>query len=384
MSDAREPGTDRALRRARLKLVLQLLAFAGGLLLFAWMIRIALSEKNQEQLSKLGEAPWWQVGLLLGLSAATLAINGLIFWITLMPKRRLRMMDVQATNAIATALAYLPAKLSALSRIAIHNRRDGVPILLITSWFGAFGSVMLLVLGPLVAASLWRGGLDAWWWIASIGGIVLLAAATVAMGRFFEGDRGIDRLHALIDPLRLRALQRFLRTDAWRKMHAGFDMLADARMVAATAALRLLDIGVQAGRFIVIAWILGLDLRTEDAVLVASTYFLVGVFSPAGNLGTREASVVGAAAALGIGSADAFAAAALAVTATESAVFLLGAFGGIAWLGPRRLLGLGKRAADESEPGLPDPARSEPSPTEPTIAADEDRTRADQPDRRSD
>jgi hypothetical protein len=60
-----------------------------------------------------GEAAPGPVALLFGCSLATLALNGLIFWVVLLPEKRLRVSDTLATvNAFATMLAYLPFKLS--------------------------------------------------------------------------------------------------------------------------------------------------------------------------------------------------------------------------------------------------------------------------------
>ncbi|HRQ74272.1 MAG TPA: hypothetical protein PLU35_14715, partial [Phycisphaerales bacterium] len=140
-----------ARRKPYLRLAVQGLGFVAGLVLLGWCVRAALSPENREQLSKLGDAPAWAVAALLGLSVASVALNGLAFWCALLPARRLHASDVIATNALATFLNYLPFKLSAISRVVIHNRRDRVPLLTIGGWFGAVLGVMVVSLAPLVA-----------------------------------------------------------------------------------------------------------------------------------------------------------------------------------------------------------------------------------------
>jgi len=325
--------------RGRVKLAGQLVGFAVGLGLLVWALSRALSPENRDQLERLGSASALEVGVLFGLSAATLALNGVIFWATLAPARRLGFVDVQATNAIASFLSYLPFKLSVMSRLVIHTRRDGVPLLTVGAWFGAVGAVMGVAFVPLIAASLWRKGLDGAWWTVVIAGCGALGLAVVMVSRALAHQRGLDRIHRVFDAVPAPIVHRALRSEAFARMHAGFAMLGDARAVALTVGLRLIDGPCSGCGFVVIARILGLSIGLEEATLVASTYFLIGVVSPAGSLGTREAGVIGLCRALDIGGGQAFATAALAVTAAESIVFALGAAAGIAWLRPDRLLG---------------------------------------------
>jgi hypothetical protein len=131
-------------------------------------------------------------------------------------------------------------------------------------------------------------------------------------------------------------------------------MLACPRAVAATTLLRLLDVGVIASRFVVAGAIVGIAFGWEEAVLVAGAYYLIGVVSPFGLLGAREAGTVWMAGALGLASdgrpadevARSLTVLTLFITGTESVVLLAGAAAGVAWLRPDRLL---RRAA----PGAP-------------------------------
>jgi len=329
------PDTPR--RRPYLRLLLQGIGFVGALVLLGWCVRAALSPGNREQLSRLGDAPAWSVAALLGLSAASVALNGVAFWCALLPARRLHASDVIATNALATFLNYLPFKLSAISRVVIHNRRDRVPLLTIGGWFGAVLGVMIVALAPLVAASLWRQSVDGVWWAVALIGPVATGGGLVALARPFANDRGLARLHAVLDPLAVGPLRRALRSERFAQLHAGVTMLADARAVAVGIGVRLADVAVQTARFVLAASILGVSLPWDHAALVASSYFLISVVSPFGMLGTREAGTVWLAAALGLaGGSDAathpLVVVTLFITGTESVVLLAGAAWAVLWL----------------------------------------------------
>ncbi len=325
--------------RSVARAAVQVIGFLAGLGALTWCVAQALKPENRAQFDRLGEAPVSSLAWMLGLTAATLLLNGLIFWATLLPVRRLRLADVLAVNAIATFLAYLPFKLGAVARLFIHNRRDGVPIALAGAWFGSVGMVIVAALLPPAAASLWRGRIDATWTVAAAGGILVLGSTMVVVSRALRGERGIDRMHAMLDPLRLRPAQRFLRSGLWRHPHEAFTILSSPGVVASTIALRLADAAVQAARFVIAAEILGQSLPAEQAVIVAVTFFLIGVVSPTGMLGFREAGAAGIASVLAFATSEQFAPVALMVGGADAMVNLTGAALGIVWLRPDRLLG---------------------------------------------
>lgn len=328
-----------ARRRSPVRVAVQLLGFGAGIALLWWCVSLAFQPENREQLQRLADADAGSLVLLFGMSLATLVINGLIFWVAMLPDRRLDVGGVLSTNAIGTLLSYLPFKLSVVLRFAIHNRRDGVPILTIAAWFGAIAATTLIGLGPMALASIWRGGVDPLWWAVTIGGTVLGTAACVVVAGYFAHDRGLGRLHRVLDPLLVGPLKNAVRGDAFRKIHGVFDMLAHPWAVSGAVLLRLADLGSQAVRFAVAASILGVDLSPEHTVLIASTYFLIGMLSPFGMLGTREAGSIGVAGLIGIGdAAESLAVVVLAISATESLVNLAGGALGVAYLRPDRLI----------------------------------------------
>jgi hypothetical protein len=332
-------------RGRRLRLIIQFIGFGIGLALLGLCIALALTPENREQLQRLSEASPLHVGTLLLLSLITLNINGLIFWVVLHPARRLRMLDMLAVNAVATFLIYLPFKLSALFRIAVHNRRDRIPLLTIGAWFAAVAILLLAAITPATLAAAWRQQIDLAWLAATLAGCAALGLGLIVMARVFRGDEGQTRLVRLAGSLRIGLLRRLAGSRAWSNLHAGFSMLSSAKAVAAATLLRLADLGVLAGRFVLAAAIFGIALPFDQALLISLAYFMVGVLSPFGVLGTREAGAVGMAAALfGTAGADiaesasTFAAVALLVSATEAIVYLFCAALGLGWLRPDRLL----------------------------------------------
>lgn len=326
--------------RKVIRIVVQLLGFAGALLLLGWCVNLAFASENREQLSRLGEASPGQILALLGLSSLTLILNGLIFWMTLCPVQRLRSCDVIAVNAIAIVLNYVPFKLGAITRIIIHNRRDKVPLLTIGAWFIAIGIIMLTSIGSVILTSLWRPSIDLVWGVSLILTLLLAMACIVGVSCIFEGQRGLDRMHRMLDPLHLKPVQAMFRTDLFKDLHAGFVMLGAAGPVGATIVMRIADLATQAARFLIAATILGVVISPEDAILLAAMYFVIGSLSPVGMLGTREGATTGLAAVLAIADSEQFALVALLVTATEAIVNIAGAGLGVAWLRPDRLLRL--------------------------------------------
>lgn len=327
-------GRGRSIARA----AVQVVGFLAGLAALAWCVQQALEPRNREQIAKLSEAPAWSLAAILGLTAASIALNGIIFWATLRPVRRLRPADVLAVNALATFLAYLPFKLSAITRVLIHNRRDGVPLAIIGAWFGSVGLVLIVAMVPSALAGLWRNGIDAWWFLLGPGGTAVLGIGMIAMSRTFRGEAGVTRMEAVLRAVGLGAGGRLLRSRFWLHLHEAFTILSSPGAVAGTIALRLVDTGVQAARFVIAAQILGQPLAIEQAVLLAVTFFLIGVVSPTGMLGFREAGAAGMAGVLAFATSEEFAAVALTVGAAEAIVNLAGAALGLAWLRPDRLL----------------------------------------------
>jgi hypothetical protein len=86
--------------------------------------------------------------------------------------------------------------------------------------------LILVALGPVSVVSLWRKGVDTLWWVGSVGGVVACSRrAPDRRGRSSRASAGWAGPPGL-DPLRIGPLNRFMRTDAFAKLHGVFGMLA--------------------------------------------------------------------------------------------------------------------------------------------------------------
>lgn len=279
--------------RSWARLAVQGVGFAVGLGLLAWAVMLALSEKNRTSLEMIWNAEKLVVLGLLALSAASVLLNGVMFWVVLRPLKRLHPVDVALTNAIAAFLSVLPFKINLLTRLLIHHRRDGVSFKDILSWLGAMTALAFSVLVPVGLAGLWRGTMDALWWLVAAGGSLACAGLGVWLGHL---------------ALRWRVLQ---------VMSLGSDRIARHwPTVLAHTGLRWLDVALLCLRFVAAAHAAHVDLPLEKIVLLATTYFLLSVFAPAGALGFREMGTAGVGVAAGAATEE-VALVALIVTATE-------------------------------------------------------------------
>jgi len=387
------------------RIAVQLALFGVGLGLFAWAIGLALRPGNRELLSeKLQEAGPGGIAMLFGLSVVTIILNGLLFLVTIRPVMKLRASDMVAVNACATLLSMLPFKLSLLFRTVVHNRRDGVPLFTIGSWFGVMSLLLFAFFGPITAISSWRRDIDIVWIVLTPGAVLGLFVLIWWLAGRFSGDIGLARFVRWIDFLRIKGLSRFVRSDTYAKMHAGIVMLADKRALLAVLALRIADIVTLTARFWIAAEILDVQLGLEGSVLLACIYFLTGAVSPAGQLGSREAAVIASATALAMTDPERLAPVALLITGTELLAMIATAGIGIIWLNPLKLFtarsaeGLeGADAGDEvaqavrsQTPPLPGESLPETIPdgeegdSDAIRSRDADRAGADEPDHRSD
>jgi len=335
--------------RRALAIAVQLIGFGVCVAIGVWVVRVATTGDQAEALGQLSEISGGRVALLLGLSVATLMLNGLLFWVASRPARwstRLTLPGVLATNAVATMLSYLPFKLSAASRVAIHHRRDGVSLAQMAAWFACFFAAMVGTVGPMAAVSLWRRSLDGVWFVTTAGGILICYAGSLIVARWLGADRGHRwlRLACHAGPWK-----RLLPPERVEQLHEAFVMIACARWLAAAYALRVLDMLVQAVRFDVASGALGTPMGLGSSLVVAAGYFGMLVLSPFGALGAREAGAVGAGTLLDAGT-ELLAATTLVVTGAEAITLLSLGLAALIWIGPATLRGRRERIEKSAQP----------------------------------
>jgi uncharacterized membrane protein YbhN (UPF0104 family) len=256
-------------------IAVQLVGIALSLGLLGWACALMLAPSNRSNIERILDASSTLILGVTALSAASVAINGLIFWWTLRPLRTLDPFYLIGVNSIATFLSVLPFKLNLATRVLIHRRRDGMPFRDIIAWLvGMSGLVLVTVLPPFVAG-VWRGRLDAWWWLVTLGGIAIGSVAAVACGRLASNDS-----HAVG-----RWLAR-LSMGCWR-------IVRYPGVVAGSVGLRLFDIAALAFRFLIAGAIIGHPMPVETAIVFGSAFFVLSAVTPSGAIGVREGGVIG-------------------------------------------------------------------------------------------
>ena len=325
-------------RRRGMRIAFQLLGFVLGLALLAWCIAGALSESNRAQLAKLGDASFAAVAGLIFLCIASLACNGAIFWCAIRPVRKLNALDVQATNAVGTLLAYAPFKLSLLFRILIHTRRDGVPLLMVGGWFAAVAIGITAGTLPLFVTSLVLGRVTPIFAASVLGGLLVLHLVIWRLSAVFAREKGLALLQRLADRLTPSVIARFTRSGSFVNLHAAFDMLSHPWYLALQMVLRAVDLCLLSARLLLAASVLGVSISASQSVIYAAVHFALGALSPTGALGTREGVTAGLASVIDPALADQLKLVLLVVLAVESAVTLGAAALGLVRLRPDRLL----------------------------------------------
>lgn len=301
-------------RRSRGALALQTFGFLLSLGALTWAISLAMSEGNRENLARLRHADTGTLALLGAATIASVIVNGLMFWATILPARRLKAIDVVATNSIAVFLSILPFKLGLVTRVLIHHRRDAIPFKLIVAWMGAMAALGLAVFVPLGAAGLWAKSIDARWALAAGLGILLTHAIGYACARAAKRQRWLSRLSLGAD-----------------------ELLSDPRVLCGVGLMRLLDAGLLSARFLIASRIAGHDLNMAQATLMGTTFFLITVLSLGGALGFREGGIAALALAMGMDE-KALALIALMVSGSEVVISGLMAAGSCFIIRPDKLL----------------------------------------------
>ncbi len=325
-----------------MRTAVHMVGFALCIGLLLWLIhRTVTDPETRDELISLADAPRGELAVLLALTAASMFLNGLTFWLIIRRVRPIPHSDVQAVNGVAYLMANLPMRFGLIFRVAVHHRRNRLPLLTIGGWMAATAVVMGIGLAPPLLAGIWRSEPDVWWWGVSLGGMTALAACVVLGARFFSTGHGWRLIDGFAERHPGALISRIIRSDSLSRLHEGVRMLADPATVAAAVAVRAFDMLVQGLRFMVAASVLGIALPLDQAVLLTIVYFTVDSIAPTGSLGLKEAATAMFATAVGEKNMDATV---LTVTAAEIIVRFAGAGLGAIWLRPDRLFPFRRRS----------------------------------------
>jgi len=352
MTQNPDPNTP---KRRTLVLALQLLGFLIGLTLLAWCGKIAFSGDKRDALSKLGDAPPLLMISLVLLSGLGVMLDGLTIWLVLRPVRRIQLSGMLATNALATFLSYLPFKLSVMTRIAIHRKRDGVPLAIIGPWFAAVGAVMLASMVPVLLLAAWRPEVDLLWFGLLALSLVVAAALLSIAARTLGGQRGLRLIQACAERQPIGLIERITKTPTFVLLDEGLAMLADFKNTLAAVGLRVAYIASMAARFFIAGKIVGSPMPADQSLIGSIAYFFIGIVSPVGALGAREGGTAKILEWFGQFDMSQLLLITVVVTGSELLANTALAAVGIAWLRPDKLIrGAGIRdlsSADENRTG---------------------------------
>ncbi|MCG3124618.1 MAG: hypothetical protein GIKADHBN_03087 [Phycisphaerales bacterium] len=337
-----DPVTSTPRARSWTGTLVQVVGLCVGLGLLAWCVSMALKPENRDQLRHLADARPSAIAGLLALSFASLLANGGVFWSLIRPirtlddRRGVPFWRMQAANAVATCLAYVPFKLSILFRVLVHRTQDRIPVGTIAAWIAAAAASLVVVCGPVLGLALIGFARER---LLIAAGASALAAATLGwwLARLFAGPGGLAAIRRGADVLWPGVLGRLSRSAMVQHLHAGFDIAGTAQAWFGAVAFRALDLFVQALRFWTAAHILGLEIDLGSAILLGAVYYTLGAASPSGALGVREGGATLVAKLMQLSGGDTHASVTLLVTASDAVPTVLSAIAGALYIRPWRL-----------------------------------------------
>ena len=308
-------------RMSPLQRIIQIVGLLIGIALMIWAMKMALGGDNRQAIQNLRNAAPLLVASLIGLSLLSIALDALVFWVTLTPRRKLPIGEMLATNSIAVFLSLLPFKLGMIVRSAIHVRRHKVALKELISWFITFGGVSMASIlacagGALIASQIWPQP-------------TLLGTTAIAVALLLLAWAAIVGVGQLATRSSIKALRVMTLGTA--------DLISSPAAVGAGLAIRAVDVATFAARFAIAAAILGVPMTIAQSAQLGSVYLLLQAGAPAGALGFAEAGTAGAGKLIGMSTQE-VAGLALLTTAVRLAIAGICAAASWLWLRPDRLL----------------------------------------------
>jgi hypothetical protein len=253
------------------KALVQLVGFAVGAALLWWLVKGALDTARDPSRTGIIESvqlawsqrPWLVIGIVLT-TVASLVIDGALFWLVLLPVRRLKFMEMQWLTLVASLSNFFPVRLGIAVRYTYHLRANRLTFLQCTAWFIAVTLVILASLVAVVAATMVDSHPDVLW------AVTALAALAVS---------GL-------------ALRWVVTLPVIRRRMGGWDrMLTVQSTYWAGALLRVIEVLLWIVRMWCAAEILNLGLSFATVTILGVAAIAV-MLNPLGRLGFREATTV--------------------------------------------------------------------------------------------
>jgi len=271
MTEARPFRAAMSAMLAPRRAALQVVGFALGTALVLWVVKGALDAAADPSRAGIMESvraawqsrPWLVAGIAIT-TVLSLVIDGALFWLVLLPVRRLGFMEIQWLTCVTATSNFFPVRLGIPVRYAYALLANRMPFAEATAWFVAVTLVILVSLGAITAATAAFPQPGAGW--------AALVLAGIGAGWF------VFRHAAALGPV-ARRLGPWLPmvTTPWTYWTGTLIRVAEVFLwiVRMWCAAEILD--------------LGLDFATVTVLGVAS---IAVMLNPLGRLGFREATTV--------------------------------------------------------------------------------------------
>jgi hypothetical protein len=253
------------------RMAAQAVGFAVGIALVAWVVKGAIDAANDPSRAGILECvraawesrPWLVAGIALT-TVLSLVIDGALFWLILLPVRRLGFMEIQWLTFVTATSNFFPVRLGIPVRYAYAMLANRMGFLEATAWFVALTLVILVSLGAVVAATAAVP-------VPGVAWALLVLVALAAGGWILQRAAGLG-------PVRTR-------------MGDWTPMLTTPRTYWAGALLRVAEVLLWVVRMWCAAEILGLGLSFATVTVLGVASIAV-MLNPVGRIGFREATTV--------------------------------------------------------------------------------------------
>jgi len=253
------------------RMAAQAVGFAVGIALVAWVVKGAIDAANDPSRAGILESvraawesrPWLVAGIALT-TVLSLVIDGALFWLILLPVRRLGFMEIQWLTFVTATSNFFPVRLGIPVRYAYAMLANRMGFLEATAWFVALTLVILVSLGAVVAATAAVP-------VPGVAWALLVLVALAAGGWILQRAAGLG-------PVRTR-------------MGDWTPMLTTPRTYWAGALLRVAEVLLWVVRMWCAAEILGLGLSFATVTVLGVASIAV-MLNPVGRIGFREATTV--------------------------------------------------------------------------------------------
>ena len=253
------------------RMAAQAVGFAVGIALVAWVVKGAIDSANDPSRAGILESvraawesrPWLVAGIALT-TVLSLVIDGALFWLILLPVRRLGFMEIQWLTFVTATSNFFPVRLGIPVRYAYAMLANRMGFLEATAWFVALTLVILVSLGAVVAATAAVP-------VPGVAWALLVLVVLAAGGWILQRAAGLGPVRA--------------RMGEWTPM------LTTPRTYWAGALLRVAEVLLWVVRMWCAAEILGLGLSFATVTVLGVASIAV-MLNPVGRIGFREATTV--------------------------------------------------------------------------------------------